>query len=120
MQRLVLLRLSLPHRYLQSLIISTHASIFPYPLSILSSLQDDEHAQKATFALVDMSTLTLCCDDLYDKEKVDIETLGLNDVYTLLQSTPAGLTDQEAVRRTEIFGPNKLEENQRSAFMHFI
>lgn len=67
-----------------------------------------------------MSTLTLCCDDLYDKEKVDIETLHLDDVYRLLQSSSAGLTDQEAVRRTEIFGPNKLEENHRSAFMHFI
>lgn len=36
-------------------------------------------------ALVDMSTIELRAEDLYDKDKVDIEQLNLEDVWTLLQ-----------------------------------
>jgi H+-transporting ATPase len=35
--------------------------------------------------LVDMSTIELTAADLYDKDKVDIEQLNLDDVWTLLQ-----------------------------------
>lgn len=34
----------------------------------------------------------------------------MEDVFTLLQCTEAGLTDAEAHNRIGIFGPNKLEE----------
>ena len=36
----------------------------------------------------------------------------MEEVFQLLQCTEAGLTDAEAVRRIEIFGPNKLEEKK--------
>lgn len=48
--------------------------------------------------------------DLYDKDKVDIEHVVMEEVYQLLQCTDAGLTETEAVDRIGIFGPNKLEE----------
>lgn len=34
---------------------------------------------------VDMSTIQLTSDDLYDKDKVDLEQVSLDDVWTLLQ-----------------------------------
>jgi H+-transporting ATPase len=54
---------------------------------------------------------------LYDKEKVDLETIEMADVFQLLQSTKAGLTKEEAERRTEIFGPNKLESKEQNPIL---
>ncbi|KAG6811151.1 hypothetical protein H0H92_008769 [Tricholoma furcatifolium] len=76
--------------------------------------------EKATHALVDMSTIELKAEDLYDKEKVDLETIVIDDVFTLLQCTPEGLTPAEAERRLELFGPNKLEQEKQNAFLQFL
>lgn len=46
--------------------------------------------------------------DLYDKDKVDIEHVSMEDVFVLLQCDDKGLTEEEAVRRIGIFGPNKV------------
>ncbi|KAI0042080.1 plasma-membrane proton-e [Auriscalpium vulgare] len=75
---------------------------------------------KATHANVDMSQIELKADDLYDKEKVDLETIVIDDVFTLLQCTPEGLSTTEAQRRLEIFGPNKLESEEQNAFLQFL
>lgn len=56
-------------------------------------------------------------EDLYDKEKVDLETIVIDDVFTLLQCDENGLTQDEAVRRLELFGPNKLEAEEQNAFL---
>lgn len=50
--------------------------------------------------------------DLYDKDKVDIEHVVMEEVLQLLQCTEAGLTETEAVNRINIFGPNKLAEKK--------
>lgn len=47
---------------------------------------------------------------MYDKDKVDIEHIVMEDVLTLLQCDEGGLTETEAHNRIAIFGPNKLEE----------
>jgi len=75
---------------------------------------------KATHANVDMSQIELKADDLYDKEKVDLETIVIEDVFTLLQCSGEGLTSQEAQRRLEIFGPNKLEQEEQNPFLQFL
>ena len=54
---------------------------------------------------------------MYDKEKVDLETIQIDDVFQLLQCTEDGLDSQEAQRRLEIFGPNKLEDKQQNPFL---
>ena len=64
-----------------------------------------------------MSQIELRAEDLYDKEKVDPETIVIDDVFKLLQCTEEGLTDEEAKRRYEIFGPNKLEQEEQNAFL---
>ena len=64
-----------------------------------------EHARLD--AKVDMSQIQLKAEDLYDKEKVDLETIVVDDVFKLLQCDENGLTDEEANRRLELFGPNK-------------
>jgi H+-transporting ATPase len=44
-----------------------------------------ESEEKPVHALVDMSTIQLKAEDLYDKDKVDLEQVELDDVWALLQ-----------------------------------
>lgn len=44
-----------------------------------------EEKEAPKHALVDMSTIELKAEDLYDKDKVDLEQVELDDVWTLLQ-----------------------------------
>ncbi|GAA5993451.1 hypothetical protein JCM10908_002196 [Rhodotorula pacifica] len=79
-----------------------------------------EEERETKHALVDMSTIELKAEDLYDKDKVDLEQVELEDVWTLLQCKEDGLTNAEADRRREIFGPNKLESKETSAILQFL
>ena len=54
---------------------------------------------------------------MYDKEKVDLERLVIEDVFKLLQCTEEGLTSAEAARRLELFGPNKLESEEQNPIL---
>ncbi|KAJ7701224.1 plasma-membrane proton-e [Mycena rosella] len=76
--------------------------------------------EKATHANVDMSTIELTAEDLYDKEKVDLETIVIDDVFKLLQCDENGLTQDEAERRLGLFGPNKLEQEDQNPFLQFL
>jgi H+-transporting ATPase len=76
--------------------------------------------QGPTHANVDMSTIQLRAEDLYDKEKVDLETIVVDDVFKLLQCDDQGLSKEEADHRLEIFGPNKLENEEQNAFLQFL
>lgn len=76
--------------------------------------------EKPTHANVNMDTIELKAEDLYDKEKVDLETIVIEDVFTLLQCNGEGLTQVEVDRRLELFGPNKLESEQQNAFLQFL
>jgi H+-transporting ATPase len=83
--------------------------------------KDFGHEQEGpTKALVDMGTIELKAEDLYDKEKVDLETIVIDDVFKLLQCDENGLTVEEAQRRLELFGPNKLEVEEQNAFLQFL
>lgn len=59
-----------------------------------------------------MSQIELKAEDLYDKEKVNIEDINIEDVFKLLQCTEEGLNDAEVTHRLEVFGPNKLEQKE--------
>jgi H+-transporting ATPase len=48
---------------------------------------------------------------------VDLETIVIEDVFKLLQCEEGGLTGEEATRRLEIFGPNRLENEEQNAFL---
>ncbi|CAE6479284.1 unnamed protein product [Rhizoctonia solani] len=76
--------------------------------------------EKATHAKVDMAQIELKAEDLYDKDKVDLETVVLDDVFTLLQCTEEGLSESESKRRIELFGPNKLESKEQNPFLQFL
>ncbi|KAG6377316.1 hypothetical protein JVT61DRAFT_15105 [Boletus reticuloceps] len=67
-----------------------------------------------------MSLIELKAEDLYDKEKVDLETIVIDDVFKLLQCDESGLSQEEAQRRIELFGPNKLEQEEQNAFLQFL
>ena len=54
---------------------------------------------------------------MYDKEKVDLETVQVGDVLQLLQCDERGLSSAEAERRLGIFGPNKLEEKSQNPIL---
>jgi len=83
---------------------------------------DNAHGDnnEAKHALVDMSTIQLRAEDLYDKDKVDLEQVVLEDVWTLLQTRETGLTEAEAAERIGIFGHNKLEAKETSAILQFL
>ena len=66
------------------------------------------HAELAA----DVSQIQFTASDLYDKDKVDIEHIVMEEVLQLLQCDEGGLTDAEAENRIGIFGPNKLEEKK--------
>jgi H+-transporting ATPase len=57
---------------------------------------------------------------LYDKEKVDLETIVIDDVFKLLQCDHEGLTQEEAKHRFEVFGPNRLESEEQNAFLQVL
>lgn len=61
--------------------------------------------------------IELKAEDLYDKEKVDLETIVIEDVFKLLQCDENGLDTQEAQRRIELFGPNRLEQEEQNPFL---
>jgi H+-transporting ATPase len=61
--------------------------------------------------------IELKAEDLYDKEKVDLETIVIEDVFKLLQSTDQGLTSEEAAHRLDLFGPNKLESEEQNPIL---
>ncbi|KAF9051647.1 plasma membrane H+-transporting ATPase [Panaeolus papilionaceus] len=75
---------------------------------------------KGTKALVDMSTIELKAEDLYDREKVDLETIVIEDAFKLLQCDENGLTQAEVDRRLGLFGPNKIEVEETNAFLQFL
>lgn len=41
----------------------------------------------------------------------------IDDVFKLLQCTDQGLSEEEAKRRYDIFGPNKLEQEDQNPFL---
>ena len=61
--------------------------------------------------------IELTAEDLYDKDKVDLETIVIEDVFKLLQCNEEGLTSAEASRRLELFGPNKLESEDQNPIL---
>jgi H+-transporting ATPase len=63
------------------------------------------------------SQIELKAEDLYDKEKVDLERVELGDVFKLLQATEEGLTSEQCAERLTIFGPNKLESEEQNPFL---
>ncbi|KAF8631761.1 hypothetical protein AX15_002200 [Amanita polypyramis BW_CC] len=76
--------------------------------------------EKQQHADVDMSKIELRAEDLYDKEKVDLETINMEAVFKLLQCGEGGLSQDEAERRIEIFGHNKLESEEQNAILQFL
>ncbi|KAA1111458.1 plasma membrane H+-ATPase [Puccinia graminis f. sp. tritici] len=79
-----------------------------------------EEEKAATRCLVDMKTIQLNAEDLYDREKVDLEQVELEDVWVLLQTSENGLDAAEVERRRGIFGPNRLEEKSVNPFLQFL
>jgi H+-transporting ATPase len=46
-----------------------------------------------------------------------LETIVMEEVFQLLQSSEQGLSSEEAERRLGLFGPNKLEDKQQNPFL---
>ncbi|ORZ25401.1 hypothetical protein BCR42DRAFT_7216 [Absidia repens] len=63
---------------------------------------------------------SLTVEELYDKDKYDLSTMEPGDVFELLQTTSNGLTSDEAARRIEKFGSNRLEQKTINPFWQFL
>jgi H+-transporting ATPase len=68
----------------------------------------------------DSAQIQFTATDLYDKDKVDIEHIVMEEVFHLLQCDEHGLTETEATNRIGIFGPNKLEEKKENVLLQFL
>ncbi|KAG8095005.1 hypothetical protein GUJ93_ZPchr0012g20279 [Zizania palustris] len=53
-------------------------------------------------------------------ENVDLESIPIQEVFTVLKSSPQGLTAADGAGRLEIFGPNKLEEKKENKLLKFL
>ncbi|KAL7114272.1 hypothetical protein ACP275_04G110300 [Erythranthe tilingii] len=53
-------------------------------------------------------------------ENVDLEHMPVEEVFVQLQCSKEGLTNDEAEKRLNVFGPNKLEEKTESKFLKFL
>ncbi|KAI9606207.1 hypothetical protein H4Q26_004582 [Puccinia striiformis f. sp. tritici PST-130] len=78
-----------------------------------------EEEASATRCLVDIQTIQLNAEDLYDREKVDLEQVELEDVWVLLQTSENGLDAAEVERRRGIFGPTAWKRNLSTRFYNF-
>ncbi|KAL8475615.1 hypothetical protein ACS0TY_028324 [Phlomoides rotata] len=54
------------------------------------------------------------------KEAVDLENIPIEEVFENLRCAKEGLSSDDAARRLEIFGHNKLEEKKESKFLKFL
>lgn len=54
------------------------------------------------------------------REAVDLENIPIEEVFENLRCTKEGLSSEDASRRLEIFGHNKLEEKEESKFLKFL
>ncbi|XP_071915205.1 plasma membrane ATPase 1-like isoform X1 [Coffea arabica] len=54
------------------------------------------------------------------KEAVDLENIPLEEVFENLRCTKEGLSSEDAQRRLQIFGYNKLEEKEESKVLKFL
>ncbi|XP_022865740.1 plasma membrane ATPase 1-like [Olea europaea var. sylvestris] len=54
------------------------------------------------------------------KEAVDLENVPIEDVFENLRCTKEGLSSEDAQRRLEIFGQNKLEEKEENKILKFL
>ncbi|MDA3921570.1 MAG: plasma-membrane proton-efflux P-type ATPase [Salinisphaera sp.] len=52
--------------------------------------------------------------------KDDLQTLSLPDLQKKLQASPDGLTQAEADKRLDQYGPNKIEEKNTNAWLKFL
>ncbi|KAG5569410.1 hypothetical protein H5410_059176 [Solanum commersonii] len=53
-------------------------------------------------------------------EKVDLESIPVEEVFQILKCSKEGLTKEEGQKRIEIFGPNKLEEKKENKVLKFL
>ncbi|KAI7890895.1 uncharacterized protein EV154DRAFT_234891 [Mucor mucedo] len=63
---------------------------------------------------------SLTVEELYDKDKYDLSTMEPGDIFELLQTSSNGLTSDEAARRVEKFGMNKLEVKDINPLLQFL
>ncbi|KAL0425139.1 UNVERIFIED_CONTAM: Plasma membrane ATPase 4 [Sesamum radiatum] len=54
------------------------------------------------------------------KENVDLEHIPLEEVFSQLQCSREGLSNSEAAKRLQVFGPNKLEEKKENKVLKFL
>ncbi|KAL3810628.1 hypothetical protein ACJIZ3_000678 [Penstemon smallii] len=54
------------------------------------------------------------------REAVDLENIPIEEVFENLRCRKEGLSSEDANRRLEIFGYNKLEEKEESKFLKFL
>ncbi|KAF9979015.1 plasma membrane H+-ATPase [Actinomortierella ambigua] len=77
-------------------------------------------SQPASSVTINVGFNTISVEDLYDKDKFDMSTMDTDNIFTLLQTSEAGLSTSEAESRVAKFGYNRLEQKKVSPIMMFL
>ena len=55
-----------------------------------------------------------------ENEKDDLKTIPMAELQKKLESSPEGLTQEEAKKRLDKYGPNEIEEKKTNQFLKFL
>ncbi|MAT43700.1 MAG: plasma-membrane proton-efflux P-type ATPase [Anaerolineaceae bacterium] len=58
--------------------------------------------------------------ELKPNEKADLKSLSLNELEKKLESSPNGLSQSEAQKRLDQYGPNEIEEKKTNPILKFL
>ncbi|CAF1026525.1 unnamed protein product [Adineta ricciae] len=63
---------------------------------------------------------TITIEELYEGDKYDFAHMEEKDVFSLLESSRNGLTDDQVKERIEKFGTNRIERKRRNPILKFL
>ncbi|KAG9154515.1 hypothetical protein Leryth_014962 [Lithospermum erythrorhizon] len=90
------------------------------PLSLSLSLHQEEHGMCMFVFMQVISFIVFVRANFSPYFTFSMEHIPIEEVFDNLKCTKEGLKSEEAQRRLEIFGYNKLEEKQESKFLKFL
>ncbi|KAL0577784.1 hypothetical protein V5O48_004213 [Marasmius crinis-equi] len=67
-----------------------------------------------------MSSIQLEVEDLYGSEEESLSSMDMIDVFETLRTDTNGLSQKEAARRLELFGPNERQSKTKKPFLQFL
>ncbi|KAL1916782.1 uncharacterized protein VTP21DRAFT_5486 [Calcarisporiella thermophila] len=85
--------------------------------TLASSEQAESNSESVT---IDVISENIAVEDLYDKEKFNLENMETEQIFQLLKTSNKGLTSEDAKLRIEKFGRNELKQKETNPIFQFL